>query len=148
MLKQTIPNSSGLFGTSLSMETRANTTGYKLIEGQEKQGLLDRYINQLSDFDAESSVEIYQISSNLLKSSEISASQRDENMPGNSVKNFISSTFSSKEPAYTNNQENISSLSDLISKRKDTKSDKVSYEARGSRNWSATNITETIRSTL
>ncbi len=131
------------------METRANTTGYKLIEGQEKQGLLNRYINQLSDFDAESSVEMYQISSNLLKSSEIISSERDNKIQNNnSISSFIRSTFNSKEPAYTNNQDNISSLSDLISKSKDAKSDIISFEARGSREWSTDNVTETIRSTL
>ncbi len=130
------------------MEARTNNTGYKLIEGQEKRGLLDRYINQLSDFDADSSVEIYQISSNLLKSSEILANQRDENVLGNPITNLMQANFNSKEPAYTNNQENISSLSDLISKRKDAKSDIVSFEARGSREWSASNVTETIRSIL
>ena len=131
------------------MEARTNSTGYKLIEGQEKQGLLDRYINQLSDFDAESGVEIYQISANLLKSGEIIASQRDNTLQDNNViSRFTEADFHSQEPAYTNNQNNISSLSNLISKRKDAKSAQVSYEARGSRDWSANNITETIRSTL
>ncbi len=130
------------------MEARTNNTGYKLIEGQEKRGLLDRYINQLSDFDADTSVEIYQLSANLLNSSEISANQRDEKIFSNSITSFMQANFNSKEPAYTNNQDNISSLSDLISKRKDAKSDIVSFEARGSRDWSTDNITETIRSTL
>lgn len=131
------------------METRANTTGYKLIEGPKKQGLLDRYINQLSDFDAETSVEIYQISSNLLKSSEITASQRDDKVQHHhSVASFIQANFHSKEPAYTNNQDNISSLSDLISKHKNNKSKQVSFEARGSRDLSSSNITETMRSTF
>lgn len=130
------------------METRANTTGYKLIEGQEKQSLLDKYVNQLSDFGQESSVEIYQISSNLLKSSEIIASERDDKIHHHPIASFIQANFHSKEPAYTNNQDNISSLSDLISKHKDSKSKQVSFEARGTRDLSPSNITETIRSTF
>ena len=131
------------------METKANSTGYKLIEGQEKQGLLDRYINQLSDFGEENSVEIYQISANLLKAGEITASARDNTLQDNNIiPIFTEADFHSQEPAYTNNQDNISSLSNLISKHKDGKSKQVSFEARASRDLSAENITETMRSTF
>lgn len=118
-----------------------NTTNYRLIEGQEKQSLLDKYINQLSDIDERTaSIEVYQISASLSLKEE---RKTEENQ--NFFSNFIKNNFTSKAPAYTNNQDNISSLSSLISKNKTSKNNQVSYQTRNSRDLSKANLAKAIR---
>lgn len=127
-------------GTSKDMELN-NTTNYRLIEGQEKQSLLDKYINQLSDIDERTaSIEVYQISASLSLKEE---RKTEENQ--NFFSNFIKNNFTSKAPAYTNNQDNISSLSSLISKNKTSKNNQVSYQTRNSRDLSKANLAKAIR---
>ncbi len=122
-------------------------TGYKLIEGQGKQNLLDKYINQLADFDKDNGIEVYQISSNLLESSSSIGAERDQTS-SNQVSNFTGSTFTNREPSYTNNQDNISSLSELISKHKGNKSNQLNSQTRSIKEFSPENVTETIRGIL
>ncbi|MBT6843577.1 MAG: hypothetical protein HOA17_07260 [Candidatus Melainabacteria bacterium] len=118
-----------------------NTTNYRLIEGQEKQSLLDKYINQLSDIDERTAgIEVYQISASLSLKEE---RKTEENQ--NFFSNFIKNNFTSKAPAYTNNQDNISSLSSLISKNKTSKNNQVSYQTRNSRDLSKANLAKAIR---
>jgi hypothetical protein len=127
-------------GTSKDMELN-NTTNYRLIEGQEKQSLLDKYINQLSDIDERTAgIEVYQISASLSLKEE---RKTEENQ--NFFSNFIKNNFTSKAPAYTNNQDNISSLSSLISKNKTSKNNQVSYQTRNSRDLSKANLAKAIR---
>ncbi|MDA1020110.1 MAG: hypothetical protein O2962_00995 [Cyanobacteria bacterium] len=119
-----------------------NTTNYRLIEGQEKQSLLDKYINQLSDIDERANgIEVYQISASLSLREE-RKTQENQNF----FSQFIKNNFTSKAPAYTNNQDNISSLSSLISKNKTGKNDLISYQTRNSKDFSKANLTEAIRS--
>lgn len=123
----------------MELQTNAN---YRLIEGPEKQSLLDHYINQLGDLDRGGGMEVFQISSNLSLKQE-----KQEAEEGQSVlSNFIRNNFNSEAPAYTNNQSNISSLSTLISKSKTNKTNQISYQTRNSRDLSMDNLAETIRS--
>ncbi|MDA0772580.1 MAG: hypothetical protein O3C63_06520 [Cyanobacteria bacterium] len=119
-----------------------NTTNYRLIEGQEKQSLLEKYSNQLSDIDERANgIEVYQISASLSLREE-RKTQENQNF----FSQFIKNNFTSKAPAYTNNQDNISSLSSLISKNKTGKNDLISYQTRNSKDFSKANLTEAIRS--
>lgn len=119
-----------------------NTTNYRLIEGQEKQSLLDKYINQLSDIDERADgIEVYQISASLSLREE-RKTQENQNF----FSHFIKNNFTSKAPAYTNNQDNISSLSSLISKSKTSKNNQISYQTRNSRDFSKDNLAATLKS--
>ncbi|MDD9898882.1 MAG: hypothetical protein OXU45_07780 [Candidatus Melainabacteria bacterium] len=110
-----------------------STTNYRLIEGQEKQSLLDKYINQPVEFDRSTgNVEVFHHSSNL--------ETTDTEISDIPALDFLDN------PEDIDNQGNISSLSELISKTKASKSRQVQYHTRSERVLSKENLAETIRS--
>lgn len=113
-----------------------STGNYRLIEGQEKQSLLEKYINQPAEFDRIcASVEVFQISSNLDQKID------REPMPTRTRTNFNTEI----ETRTNNNQDNISSLSQLISRNKAGKSRQVEYHTRSEKIFSRDNLSKTIQ---
>lgn len=99
-----------------STNSTANNN-YKLFEGQEKQNWLEKYISQFSDFERNESVELFHHSFGLEEQE--SSSTNISNTYNKYLSSYARSSFTNSTPSYTNNQENISNLSELIAKNRD-----------------------------
>lgn len=104
---------------SLMQSSNTKTNNYRLIEGQEKQSWLEKYISQFSDFERNESVELFHNSLGLEIQKAGSSRDSISTYSNNYLSSYAKTSFTNPAPSYTNNQENISSLSELISKNRD-----------------------------